>query len=328
MLDLVIFDLVGLDIESSRPLVAKNLCAQLQEMNPKGLLWVTCDFDPRNLIGSGPFALAEEITRQTGWKLLNIVIRPDFSRTSRPFAFTDTCEYLLLFVRDPAHRFNKDLVREGHIWQHAEWGKREKNYFPLGKDPGNVWIPTIDDGKGTVTGHAPMGLVEAFARCIILAIPREVELVKGQITLQARICTRRPVTAQEIKANLSKHVTVKRETFSREKKNLVRDEARNALISTLNARNPLPLGEFACLIEFDGKTFTCHRASTGVVVVSINSSPELSTLWTAATSGSDTAIRISKAFNLVTAINQAAKVRAAIEETWFPNEWGVEIIAL
>jgi hypothetical protein len=328
MLDVAILDLVGLDFAAARPLVAGSLLPQLQDMNPKGLLWVACDFNARDLAGSGPFILAEEVSRQSGWKLLNIVIRPDFARAARAFSFTDVCEYFLLFVEEIAHRFNKDLVREGHIWQHAEWGKREKNYFPLGKDPGNVWVPTVDDGKGTVIGHAPMNLEETFARCILLAVPRQSEVHRGQTKMQARICTRRPVTPRAIVAILAKNMNGKQETFTKSQGSLARDEARNALISALNNNQPLPLGEFACLVEFDGKTFTCRRASTGEIATSIQSSPKLSTLWTAATGGSDTAIHISKAFNLATATNQAAKVRAAIEGAWVPNEWRVEINAL
>ncbi len=328
MLDVTILDLVGLDFEVTSSLIARIYHTELQEMNPKGLLWVACDFDPRNIARSGPFVIAEEVTRQTGWKLLNIAIRLDFSRSAQAFAFTDVCEYLLLFVREPDHRFNKDIVREDHIWQHAEWGKREKNYFPLGKDPGNVWVPTIDDGKGTVTGHAPLSLVETFARCILLALPRENEVQDGQETLQSRIYTRRPVAIQEIVAILSKHASEKRETFERTKPKLARDEARNALVSGLHELKPLPLGEYACLIQFDGQNFTCHRALTGSAVVSIKSSPKLSSLWTAATGGSEPAILISKAFKLATAVNQATKVRAAIEGAWFPNDWGVQVQSL
>jgi DNA modification methylase len=50
-------------------------------------------------------------------------------------------------------KFNKDHIREKHIWKDVEWGKRAKNYNPKGKDPGNVWIPTKDDGHANITEH-------------------------------------------------------------------------------------------------------------------------------------------------------------------------------
>lgn len=60
--------------------------------------------------------------------------------------------------------FNKDLIREPHIWKNVEWGKREKNYNPKGKDPGNVWIPTNDDGKGNITEHILMDMSAVINR--------------------------------------------------------------------------------------------------------------------------------------------------------------------
>ena len=48
-----------------------------------------------------------------------------------------------------------------------EWGKRKKNYNPKGKDPGNVWIRTEDDGKANITKHIPLGDSEALERVIL-----------------------------------------------------------------------------------------------------------------------------------------------------------------
>ncbi|OLS12800.1 MAG: hypothetical protein RBG13Loki_3582 [Promethearchaeota archaeon CR_4] len=328
MLDVTIFDFVNLNSSEIRQSVVKMLPVKFQKMNPKGLVWVACDFDPRNLADSGPYIVAEQISQQLGWHLLNIVIRPDFARSKRTFAFTDVCEYFLLFVRDSTHRFNKNLVREKHIWQQAEWGKREKNYFPLGKDPGNVWLPTLDDGKGTVIGHTPMTFEETLARCILLAVPRLTEVTSEITTLDAWIFTNRPVSVQTIIEKLERCVREKQKAFENMRTNLARGEARNALVSALNRGNELPIGEYACLLQFDGTTFTCRRASTGDAVRSLGTSSRLSALWAAANGGTGSEIRISKAFNLATATNQAAKVRAAIEGAWFPRDWNVQVEAI
>lgn len=75
--------------------------------------------------------------------------------------------YMIWFVKDLNNMyFNKDFIREKHIWKDVEWGKRTKNYNPKGKDPGNVWIPTEDDGKGKITHHIELSLEETLARCI------------------------------------------------------------------------------------------------------------------------------------------------------------------
>ena len=62
--------------------------------------------------------------------------------------------------------FNKDFIREKHIWKDVEWGKRSKNYNPKGKDPGNVWIPTEDNGKGKITHHIELSIEDVLSRCI------------------------------------------------------------------------------------------------------------------------------------------------------------------
>lgn len=75
--------------------------------------------------------------------------------------------YILWFVKDETKMyFNKDAIREKHIWKNVEWGKRTKNYHALGKDPGNVWIPTKDDGKGKITEHIILTRDQIVSRLI------------------------------------------------------------------------------------------------------------------------------------------------------------------
>lgn len=60
--------------------------------------------------------------------------------------------------------FDKNPIREKSIWKDVEWGKREKNYNPNGKDPGTVWIKIIDDGKAHTIGHEFFTPLEVFDR--------------------------------------------------------------------------------------------------------------------------------------------------------------------
>lgn len=62
--------------------------------------------------------------------------------------------------------FNKDYIREKSIWKDVEWGKREKNYNSKGKNPGNVWIPTEDDGKANITKHILLSKKEILDRLL------------------------------------------------------------------------------------------------------------------------------------------------------------------
>jgi len=78
---------------------------------------------------------------------------------------SDNVLYIVWFAKDKQKQFfNKDSMRESHIWKDVEWGKREKNYNPKGKDPGNVWIPTKDDGKGSITEHILMEMPDIISR--------------------------------------------------------------------------------------------------------------------------------------------------------------------
>lgn len=65
------------------------------------------------------------------------------------------------------NKFYKDNIREKHIWKDVEWGKREKNYNPKGKDPGNVWIPTEDNGKAVITNHIILEQEEVINRILL-----------------------------------------------------------------------------------------------------------------------------------------------------------------
>lgn len=78
---------------------------------------------------------------------INTIVIPD--NTDK----LDNVLYCIWFTKDKNYYFNKDTIREKSIWKDVEWGKREKNYNSKGKDPGNVWIPTEDDGKANITNH-------------------------------------------------------------------------------------------------------------------------------------------------------------------------------
>lgn len=55
-----------------------------------------------------------------------------------------------MFAKDMNYCFNKDPIREEHIWKDIEWGKRKFRYNKKGKDPGNVWIKSFHYGKGKI----------------------------------------------------------------------------------------------------------------------------------------------------------------------------------
>lgn len=86
-----------------------------------------------------------------GYFYVNTIVAPTKKRVSSELP--DNILYIVWLALNKDHFFNKDAIRESHIWKDVEWGKRAKNYNPKGKDPGNVWIPTKDDGKANITDH-------------------------------------------------------------------------------------------------------------------------------------------------------------------------------
>lgn len=89
---------------------------------------------------------------EMGYEYVNTIVYP--SSVKQSVAFFDNVKYVVWLSKKHARmKFLKDAIREKHIWKDVEWGKRAKNYNPKGKDPGNVWIPTKDNGRAMITEH-------------------------------------------------------------------------------------------------------------------------------------------------------------------------------
>src|SRR5699024_3513717 len=56
----------------------------------------------------------------------NIIILPEERNTNS--LFDDNVMYIIWFAKRDDSFFNKDSIRESHIWKDVEWGKRKKNY--------------------------------------------------------------------------------------------------------------------------------------------------------------------------------------------------------
>lgn len=105
---------------------------------------------------------------KTGYTYINTIVYP--ACEMQQAGFNDNARYVVWLCRSrTAMKFNKDAIREKHIWKDVEWGKRAKNYNPKGKDPGNVWIPTEDDGKGNITKHILLSDQDVINRLLAMA---------------------------------------------------------------------------------------------------------------------------------------------------------------
>lgn len=121
-----------------------------------------------NQIQEDIFDLMEYCT-SIGLTYINTIIVPESTEE-----VYENIQYIIWFVKDKNKMyFNKDAIREKHIWKDVEWGKRTKNYNPKGKDPGNVWIPTLDDGKGKITEHILLSESQVYNRIFDATIEKK-----------------------------------------------------------------------------------------------------------------------------------------------------------
>lgn len=140
-----------------------NLISNLKD---NGVLWVISN-DEYNSNETEPltFELIEDLINK-GLIMKNVVLWiNNFEKINS--LITNSYRSILFFVKSDKYFFDKDPIREKHIWKDVEWGRRKKNYNPKGKDPSNVWIFTEDDGKGKITGFKPLSLNEVAERCIL-----------------------------------------------------------------------------------------------------------------------------------------------------------------
>lgn len=140
--------------------------ASLQD---NGTLFVICSSEYDNK-GNVVHDFLDIITEATalGYIYVNTIVYP--TKNFQKVAFNDNVRYVVWLCKNHAlMAINKDSIREKHIWKDVEWGKREKNYNPKGKDPGNVWIPTEDDGKANITKHILLNDQDVIGRLCALA---------------------------------------------------------------------------------------------------------------------------------------------------------------
>ena len=132
-----------------------------------GIIWILCNsITEKGRFYHTPFYIAEQFKHLF---LKNIIIAPSFLKNYGEAIFKNYVTNILFLSKNEKYYFNKDPIREKHIWKNVEWGKRKKNYNPKGKDPGNVWLKTKDDGKANITEHCPLSFEEVIERCYLIS---------------------------------------------------------------------------------------------------------------------------------------------------------------
>lgn len=128
---------------------------------------VSTEYDDNGNVIHDFLELIESATK-IGYHFVNTIVYPTASGQNS--TFYDNTRYVVWLCKNVASmKICKDAIREKHIWKDVEWGKRAKNYNPKGKDPGNVWIPTLDDGMANITDHILLDDEGVIRRLLSLA---------------------------------------------------------------------------------------------------------------------------------------------------------------
>ena len=146
----------------------ENVDNLITELKDDGILWILSDdLYKSNETVPKTFELIAKLTEK-GLKLKNVVLWINrFGEMGSPVI--NIYKNILFFVKSENYYFNKDPIREKHIWKNVDWGKRPENYNPKGKDPSNVWILTKDDNNGKIIKYKPLTLDDIVKRCILCA---------------------------------------------------------------------------------------------------------------------------------------------------------------
>lgn len=147
----------------------EKLKEKREELQDEGSFFVICstEYDKFGNVVYDFLDIIEEAT-SAGYVYVNTIVYP--TKNVQEVSFRDNVRYIVWFCKNHSlMTINKDAIREKHIWKDVEWGKRAKNYNPKGKDPGNVWIPTNDDGNANITEHILLEEQEVINRLLALA---------------------------------------------------------------------------------------------------------------------------------------------------------------
>ncbi len=138
-------------------------------LQDNGTFFVICstEYDPDGNVIHDFLDVISEATA-LGYTYINTIVYP--TKNVQDVAFKDNVRYVVWLCKNYSlMTVRKDAIREKHIWKDVEWGKRAKNYNPKGKDPGNVWIPTEDDGCANIINHILLSDQEVIDRLLALA---------------------------------------------------------------------------------------------------------------------------------------------------------------
>ncbi|MFW9917044.1 MAG: DNA methyltransferase [Candidatus Thorarchaeota archaeon] len=158
-------DIFNQTADCMSPVLWKTLQRKLK---PTGSMWLFLQdfFDSKSKkYVPQTFEILESLS-ELGFYIRNCIVRfkPGLTHNGIFSQFYDNILFCVLDLEK--YQFQKDKIREKHIWKDAEWGGgRRSRYNPKGKDPSNFWIRT-ESIKGKITGYYPLDDLMAIKRIL------------------------------------------------------------------------------------------------------------------------------------------------------------------
>jgi hypothetical protein len=145
------------------------------EISPDGSMWIITrnGFEGEEIF-PWPIMISDYLHDSCRLSLKNVLIHYIEPLSKDTSTLSQAYELILFFTKTQSYFFNKDPIREPHIFKDIEWGRRKTSasgyhqdrqslrYPDRGRDPGNVFYRTKRDAAGQVLD------VTAFSRLEIL----------------------------------------------------------------------------------------------------------------------------------------------------------------
>ena len=161
------------------PNIENNIERIHQILNEDGSLFIIAENKFKNGVLKPLTLEIADIVKSHNFFLRNSIVwfLPE-NKPSPNTLFVNRYKMIFHFTKnDDSYFFNKDPIREKHIWEKVEWGQRKKNYNPRGKDPGDVWLMTEDDGNAKITKHIPLSKEDVILRFILLTTQKQDRII-------------------------------------------------------------------------------------------------------------------------------------------------------
>ena len=161
----------------------KTFTSLQNRVTQNGSVWLVA----RNYFHDGqlvpwPLIVADHFVKGERFRLKNILLHYSVMPAVRGKKLVPAHTSILFMVKaDGKYHFDKDPIREPHIFKDIEWGKRttgtsgyhqereSPRYPPGGRDPGNIFYKTKRDDQGYILDVYDYPLPELYDKIVLIS---------------------------------------------------------------------------------------------------------------------------------------------------------------